>query len=420
MPAGARTVRWIAALSLAVNAAVAAVYIGRQVVAPAHGRPQRELSRAALFRELATGAAAQRDVVMLGDSLTERGEWWELLERPVANRGIAGDTVADMRSRLDDIVALEPRVLFVLAGINDLAAGTPPDVLAMHHAGLVVELRRRLPRARIVVEALLPVRDALAARDNITTAAVRRTNQLLERATAGAGADWLDAGAALADATGELDPRHAIDGVHLSAAGYRAWAGALRPYLEPDSAELDARAPELCRVRLDTTKGPIVLEMRRAWAPHGADRFYGLVRAGYYDDVAVFRIRAGVWAQFGIHGDPAVAQRWRTRTIPDDPRVLSNERGTVAFAFKDPDGRTTQVFINLRDNSEKHDAEPFVPFARVVEGMQAADALYAEYGERAGGGIRAGKQDPVFEGGNAYLRRNFPDLDYIKRATIVE
>jgi homoserine O-acetyltransferase len=100
--------------------------------------------------------------------------------------------------------------------------------------------------------------------------------------------------------------------------------------------------------------------------------------------------------------------------------VLSNTRGAVAFAFKDPHGRTTQVFINLRDNSATFDVEPFVPFARVVEGMDVADALYADYAERAGGGIRAGKQDPVFNGGNAYLRREFPDLDYIKRATIVE
>jgi peptidyl-prolyl cis-trans isomerase A (cyclophilin A) len=190
------------------------------------------------------------------------------------------------------------------------------------------------------------------------------------------------------------------------------------PDLEPASAEFDRRAPDACRVRLDTSKGSIVLEMRREWAPHGVDRFYNLVRAGYYDDTAVFRVRAGVWAQFGIHGEPAVARRWRTSTIPDDPRVLSNTRGTVAFAFKDPDGRTTQVFINLRDNSA-YDAEPFVPFARVVEGLQVADAFYAEYGERAGGGIRAGKQDPVFEGGNTYLRREFPDLDYIRRASIV-
>jgi peptidyl-prolyl cis-trans isomerase A (cyclophilin A) len=190
--------------------------------------------------------------------------------------------------------------------------------------------------------------------------------------------------------------------------------------LDPGSAELERRAPEVCQVRLETTRGPIVLEMRRAWAPHGVDRFYNLVRAGYYDDVAVFRIRAGVFAQFGIHGDPAVARRWRTATIADDPRVLSNARGAVAYAFKDPDGRTTQVFINLRDNSATFDVEPFVPFARVVEGIEVADALYAEYGERAGGGIRAGKQDPVFEGGNAYLRRDFPKLDYITRASLVE
>jgi peptidyl-prolyl cis-trans isomerase A (cyclophilin A) len=196
-------------------------------------------------------------------------------------------------------------------------------------------------------------------------------------------------------------------------------AGGTEPRSPPRSAEL-ARAPDACRVRLDTTKGPIVLEMRREWAPHGVDRFYQLVRAGYYDDAAVFRVRAGVWAQFGIHGEPAVARRWRTRTILDDPRVLSNTRGTLAFAFKDPHGRTTQVFINLRDNSATFDVEPFVPFARVIDGLEVADALHAEYGERAGGGIRAGKQDPVFEGGNAYLRRAFPDLDYITRATIVE
>lgn len=188
--------------------------------------------------------------------------------------------------------------------------------------------------------------------------------------------------------------------------------------LQPDSADFQSRAPDVCHVRLETTKGPIVLEVRRAWAPHGVDRFYNLVRAGYYDDTAIFRIRAGVWAQFGINGDPAVAQRWRTRTIPDDPRVLSNVRGTVAFAFKRPNGRAAQVFINLRDNSAALDVEPFVPFARVIAGMKVADALYAAYGERAGGGIRAGKQDPVFAGGNAYLRRDFPSLDYIERATV--
>jgi homoserine O-acetyltransferase len=211
--------------------------------------------------------------------------------------------------------------------------------------------------------------------------------------------------------------------IHLVFVAAVAAGCAARPahdrLLQPDSAELQGRAPDVCHVRLDTTRGPIILELRREWAPHGVDRFYNLVRAGYYDDAAIFRIRAGVFAQFGIPGDPAVAQRWRARTIPDDPRVLSNVRGAVAYAFKDPDGRTTQVFINLRDNSAVFDAEPFVPFARVVEGMEVADALYAAYGERAGGGIRAGKQDPVFEGGNAYLRRDFPNLDFIERATLV-
>ncbi len=134
----------------------------------------------------------------------------------------------------------------------------------------------------------------------------------------------------------------------------------------------------------------------------------------------MFRIRKGTWAQFGIAADPKVAQAWRTKTIPDDPFVgVSNARGTVAFAFKDPGGRTTQVFINLKDNSATHDKEPFVIFGVVESGMEVADALYAEYGEAAGGGIRAGRQDPVFEGGNAYLNANFPLLDYIKRATIV-
>lgn len=188
--------------------------------------------------------------------------------------------------------------------------------------------------------------------------------------------------------------------------------------LKPDSQEMNKRAPEVSRVRIETTKGLIRLEMRREWAPQGVDRFYNLIRNGYYDDTAIFRIRAGLWAQFGINGDPKVAGVWRTRNIPDDPRVLSNVRGTVAFAFKDPNGRTTQVFINLRDNSTSHDKEPFAPIAKVIEGMEVADAFYSDYGEQSGGGIRGGKQDPLFAGANEYLRRNYPRLDYIIRATI--
>jgi len=188
--------------------------------------------------------------------------------------------------------------------------------------------------------------------------------------------------------------------------------------LSPDSPEMNLPAPDVTHVRLETTKGVIRLEMHRAWAPHGVDRFYNLVRNGFYDQIAVFRVRAGTWAQFGINGDPGIAQLWRNRTIPDDPRVESNTRGAVSFAFKDPNGRGTQVFINLRDNSATFDKEPFVPIARVIAGMDVADALYSGYGEQAGGGIRAGKQDPVFTGGNEFLKREFPRLDYILKATI--
>ncbi|HEX5476089.1 MAG TPA: peptidylprolyl isomerase [Vicinamibacterales bacterium] len=187
----------------------------------------------------------------------------------------------------------------------------------------------------------------------------------------------------------------------------------------PDSAAMHARAPAVFRVHVDTSKGAIEIEVHRDWAPRGADRFYDLVRHGYYDGVRFFRIRAGAFVQFGISGDPSVASLWRGQTILDDPpHGIPNRRGTIAFAFKDPNGRTSQVFINLKDNSGAYDKEPFVPFGRIVEGMDVADALYAGYGERAGGGIRAGHQDPVFAGGNAYLKKQFPKLDYIIRARV--
>ena len=180
------------------------------------------------------------------------------------------------------------------------------------------------------------------------------------------------------------------------------------------------RAPETFTVRLETTKGAIVIDCVRAWAPHGADRFYELVTTGYYDDSAIFRIRPKTWAQFGINGKPEVARAWREKTIPDDPFKETNARGTVFFAWAVANGRTTQAVINLKDNSEVHDKEPFVPFGKVVDGMDVADSLFDGYGEAAGGGIRAGKQQPVFNGGNEYLKKNFPKLDYIKTARVVK
>ncbi len=191
------------------------------------------------------------------------------------------------------------------------------------------------------------------------------------------------------------------------------------PFLNPDDPALNGPAPPAFKVQLQTTKGDVVIEIRRAWAPHGVDRFFNLVRAGYYDDVRVTRVVKPKWAQFGIHGDPRIASIWRDRPIPDDPRVLPNERGTIAFAFAVPNGRTTQVFINLRDNRETHDAEPFVPFGRVIAGMEVVDSWYGDYGENAGSGIRSGKQEPIFNEGNAYLNREFPKLDTIRRAIIL-
>jgi homoserine O-acetyltransferase len=173
------------------------------------------------------------------------------------------------------------------------------------------------------------------------------------------------------------------------------------------------------RVRLDTSKGAIVIEVHREWAPKGADRFRELVTGGYYDDNRFFRVVAGRWAQFGINGDPTTASAWRNRPIPDDPRKVSNVRGTVAFAFAAPDGRTSQVYIALGDLSEQQDAQGFAPFGRVIEGMDVADALNAEYGENAGSGIRAGRQQPLFDGGNAYLDREYPRLDRLLRARVM-
>ncbi len=182
---------------------------------------------------------------------------------------------------------------------------------------------------------------------------------------------------------------------------------------------MNRRAPERFEFCLLTTKGAIHFESYRSWAPHGVDRFFNLLGAGYYDDTRIHRAVADRWAQFGIHGDPEVSEVWQDRTIPDDPPGVGNERGTLAFAFAVPDGRTTQVFINLRDNRQNLDAEPFVPIARIIGGLSAIDEIFTGYGETAGGGIRGGNQTPILEGGNEFLDENFPLLDQILAAVII-
>jgi len=188
--------------------------------------------------------------------------------------------------------------------------------------------------------------------------------------------------------------------------------------LKPDAPEMTRKAPDVFRVRFVTSKGDVVFELHRDWAPLGVDRLYNLVRAGYYDDVRFHRVIKDRWAQFGINGDPEISKLWRTQTLLDEHRRESNVRGTIAYAFAVPNGRTTQIFINTRDNHVTHDAEPFVPIGKVIDGMDVVDRLNSEYGESSGGGIRAGKQGPMFEEGNAWLDRNFPRLDRIERATI--
>ena len=181
------------------------------------------------------------------------------------------------------------------------------------------------------------------------------------------------------------------------------------------------KTPEVFRVKFETTAGSFVIEAHRDWSPHGADRFYELVRTRYYDDSRFFRVVPGRWVQFGINGNPTIAQQQRYITVPDDPLKQHNTPGYVAFSNTGPNTRSTQVYINLGDNTARNDVEAgFAPFGQVVEGMNVIEKLYGDYGEHSGGGMRAGHQDQIFEGGNAYLDREYPKLDRLLRATIVK
>ena len=181
-------------------------------------------------------------------------------------------------------------------------------------------------------------------------------------------------------------------------------------------AALNEQAPATFKANFDTSKGTFVIDVHRDWAPQGADRFYNLVKNGFYDDVRFFRVISGFMAQFGIHGDPAVASAWRNAQIKDDPVKQSNKRGFVTFATSGPNTRTTQLFINFGDNAAL-DKQGFSPFGQVTTGMDVVDKIYNGYGEGAPRG-KGPDQGRVQSEGNTYLTKEFPRLDYIKAATI--
>jgi len=183
-------------------------------------------------------------------------------------------------------------------------------------------------------------------------------------------------------------------------------------------AAADAASPDSFRVKFATTKGNFTVDVTRAWAPRGADRFYRLVTDGYFTDIRFFRVLPGFMAQFGMSGNPALTAKMDSLRIPDDPVTQSNKRGMVTFATAGPNTRSSQFFINYGDNASL-DSQGFSPFGRVVDGMKVVDALYGGYGEGAPNGAGP-SQDLIRTRGNEYLQRAFPKLDYIKSATIVK
>ena len=183
-------------------------------------------------------------------------------------------------------------------------------------------------------------------------------------------------------------------------------------------AGLTEQAPATFNANFDTSKGLFVITVHRDWAPNGADRFYNLVKNGFYDDVRFFRVIDGFMAQFGIHGTPAVASAWQNASIKDDPGKQSNKRGFVTFATRGPNTRTTQLFINFGDNAAL-DKQGFSPFGEVTKGMDVVDKIYNGYGEGAPRG-KGPDQGRLQAEGNAYLAKDFPKLDYVKTATIAK
>jgi peptidyl-prolyl cis-trans isomerase A (cyclophilin A) len=176
-------------------------------------------------------------------------------------------------------------------------------------------------------------------------------------------------------------------------------------------ASMRAKAPETFKVKMTTTKGDVIIQVNRAWAPLGVDRFYNLIRGGFYKDAAFFRVIPNFVAQFGISAVPAIADKWENARITDDRVTQSNKRGTLTFATAGPNTRTTQIFINYRDNTSL-DTQGFAPFGQVTEGMEIVDKFFSGYGETPDQGL-------IRQQGKAYLDRGFPNLDRILSTTIV-
>ena len=185
----------------------------------------------------------------------------------------------------------------------------------------------------------------------------------------------------------------------------------------PPAATIPApvTAPAMFRVRLETSRGPIVIEAHRDWSPNGVDRFFQLVELGYYNDVRFFRVIPGFVVQFGMHGNPQTNAQWVAQPLTDDPVKQSNKRATMTFAQTPmPNTRTTQLFINLQDNASL-DAANFAPIGEVVEGMSVVDALYSGYGDQP-----SERQPQIAAEGNAFLNRTYPKLDFIRTARVVK
>jgi peptidyl-prolyl cis-trans isomerase A (cyclophilin A) len=175
-------------------------------------------------------------------------------------------------------------------------------------------------------------------------------------------------------------------------------------------ASLTEQAPANYKAAFDTSAGKFVIDVHRAWAPKGADRFYNLVKNGFFDDTRFFRVVPNFMVQFGLNGDPAIQSNWANANITDDPVKQSNKKGYVTFATRGKDTRTTQVFVNFKDNGFL-DTQGFAPFGEVASGMDVVEKITDQYGEKP-------NQGSIQSQGNTYLKAQFPKLDYVKKATI--